>query len=364
MTASQSAPTSQRPASGSTPPPATAEALDRVRHVSTRIMRAVAIRIIGQEDIVSCLTAGFVLGGNVLLEGVPGVGKTLLAKTLADAVQLRFARIQFTPDLMPADILGTYLVSVVDGQPQLSLQKGPLFSNVILADEINRASPKTQSALLEAMQERQITLGTDTYPLDQPFFVVATQNPIDNEGTYPLPEAQLDRFLMKLCVPFPSEEEVLKIVAQTTSPEETQVEPVADGPTLLQARRTLLQLPVADFVAKYAVRVVFATHPEHASAPAAVKRYVRGGASPRAAQSIIQVAKFFALMDGRANVAIEDIQQAARPCLRHRFLLNLDALADDATTDTLVTQILNEVPTPKSSGATRGQNGRRSAESR
>lgn len=330
----------------STAPSASAESLQQVQKLARQIIRAIGIRIVGQEEIVTNLTAGFVLGGNVLLEGVPGVGKTLLAKTLADAVHLRFARIQFTPDLMPADILGTHLVSVVDGRPQLSLQKGPLFSNVILADEINRASPKTQSALLEAMQERQITLGTDTYALEQPFFVVATQNPIDNEGTYPLPEAQLDRFLMKLCVPFPTEEEVLKIVAQTTTSEVTNVEAVADGPTLLQARNTLFRMPVADFVSKYAVRVVFATHPEHKTAPAAVKRYVRGGASPRAAQSLIQVAKFFALLDGRVNVAIEDIQKAALPCLRHRFILNLDAVADDATSDTLVAQILKEVPTP------------------
>jgi MoxR-like ATPase len=320
---------------------------ENVRTLCRRITEQVAQRVVGQEDTVACLTAGLLLGGNVLLEGVPGIGKTMLAKTLADAVHLRFSRIQFTPDLMPADILGTYIVSVdADGRPTMALQKGPVFANVLLADEINRASPKTQSALLEAMQERQVSLGNETYALDAPFFVVATQNPIDNEGTYPLPEAQLDRFLMKVLVRFPSEDEVLDIVARTTGLETGPVERVADGDSILAAGRAIRQMPAADFISRYAVRVVFATHPDHQAAPAAVRRYVRLGASPRAAQSIVLVAKFFALLDGRLNVAIEDVHRAAYPCLRHRILLNFDGIADEATSDTLIHQILQELPKP------------------
>ena len=321
---------------------------DEARALFRRITEQVSRRIVGQRDAVECLTAGLVVGGNVLMEGVPGIGKTLLAKTLADVLALRFARIQFTPDLMPSDILGTHIVSVdPQGRPTLSLQKGPLFANVVLADEINRASPKTQSALLEAMQERQISLGNETYTLEPPYFVVATQNPIDNEGTYPLPEAQLDRFLMKLHIGFPSEAEVLDIVARTTAADEAAVEQVADAAAILAAGRALRHVPVADFVSRYAVRLVLSTHPEQKGAPAAVRRYVRCGASPRAAQSIVQVAKFFALLDERLHVSIGDVQRAAYPCLRHRIILNFDALADDATSDTLIAQILHELPVPK-----------------
>jgi len=324
---------------------------DSVRALCKRITDEVALRVVGQRDAVECLTAGLLVGGNVLMEGVPGIGKTLLARTLAEVVSLHFSRIQFTPDLMPADILGTHMVSVgPDGRPTMTLQRGPLFANVVLADEINRASPKTQSALLEAMQERQISLGTDTYRLDPPFFVVATQNPIEHEGTYPLPEAQLDRFLMKLDIRFPSEEEVLDIVMRTTGVEEPSVERIATGDEILAAGRAIRQMPVADFVSRYAVRLVLATHPDQPSAPAAVRRYVRYGASPRAAQSIMLVARFFALLDGRFNVATEDVQRAAFPCLRHRILLNFDGIADEATGDTLVAQILQEVRAERAKG--------------
>jgi MoxR-like ATPase len=317
---------------------------EHVRGLCQRIMREVAARVVGQEEAVECVTAGLLLGGHVLMEGVPGVGKTLLARTLADVVHLHFKRVQFTPDLMPADVNGTYMVQTgPDGRPMMALQPGPIFANVVLADEINRASPKTQSALLEAMQERQVSLGNSTYPLPAPFFVVATQNPIDNEGTYPLPEAQLDRFLMKVIVRFPTEDEVMNIVARTADAAEVPVQKVADADAILAAGRTIRQMPVADHVARYAVRLVFATHPHHKSAPACVRRYVKAGASPRAAQSVLAVAKFFALLDGRLHVAIEDVQRAAYPCLRHRILLNFDALADEATTDTLIRQTLMEL---------------------
>ena len=319
--------------------------LEHVRALCQRITHEVGQKVVGQDDAVACLTAGLLLGGNILMEGVPGIGKTLLAKSLADAVHLQFSRVQFTPDLMPADILGTHLVSVeADGRTNLSLQHGPIFANVVLADEINRASPKTQSALLEAMQERQVSLGNATYPLPAPYFVVATQNPIDNEGTYPLPEAQLDRFMMKLLVRFPTEQEVFDIVARTTSGDDHVLTPVAHAEDILAAGRSIRQLPTADHVTRYAVRLVFATHQDHAAAPACIRRYVRCGASPRAAQALILVGKFFAVLDGRLNVAIEDIQRAAFPCLRHRILMNFDGIAEEATTDTLIAQILRELP--------------------
>ena len=321
---------------------------DSVRSLCRDMTVEIGKRVVGQQDAIDCLTAGLLLGGHVLMEGVPGVGKTLLARTLADVVDLSFARVQFTPDLMPADVLGTHIVSVgTDGRPVMTLQQGPLFGNVILADEINRASPKTQSALLEAMQEKQISLGTETYPLPRPFFVVATQNPIDNEGTYPLPEAQLDRFLMTLLIEFPSEDDVLAIVNMTAEGSDADVSSVATSEELIAAGKTIRQMPVAETVSRYAVRLVFATHPEHESAPACVRRYVRAGASPRAAQSLLAVAKFFAVLDGRMNASADDVRRAAYPCLRHRILLNFDAIADEATTDTLIRQMMIEIDQPK-----------------
>jgi MoxR-like ATPase len=316
---------------------------EHVRSLCQRIAQKVGERVVGQEDTVQCVTAGLLLGGHVLMEGVPGVGKTLLARTLADSVHAKFSRVQFTPDLMPSDVVGTYVAQMVDGRPQISLQEGPLFANVVLADEINRASPKTQSALLEAMQEKQVSIGTKTYPLPAPFFVIATQNPIDQEGTYPLPEAQLDRFLMKLLVRFPTEDEMVDIVARTAGGIEGEISKIAESSEVIAAGKAIRQMPVADHVARYAVRVVFATHPDHPTAPACNRRYVKAGASPRAAQAILAVAKFFALLDGRMNVAIEDVAKAAYPCLRHRILLNFDALADEATTDTLIKQTLTEI---------------------
>jgi MoxR-like ATPase len=321
---------------------------DSVRTLCRDMTVEIAKRVVGQRDAVDCLTAGLLLGGHVLMEGVPGVGKTLLARTLADVVQLSFARVQFTPDLMPSDVLGTHIVSVdANGRPSMTLQQGPLFGNVVLADEINRASPKTQSALLEAMQEKQISLGTETYKLPRPFFVVATQNPIDNEGTYPLPEAQLDRFLMKLHIEFPTEDDVLAIVERTSEGGDAEVSHVATADELLAAGRTIRTMPVAETVSRFAVRLVFSTHPEHEAAPAYVRRYVRAGASPRAAQSLLAVARFFAVLEGRMNVSADDVKRAAYPCLRHRILLNFDAIADEATTDTLIRQLLNDLKAPK-----------------
>ena len=314
--------------------------LENVRALAKRIVAEVAQRVVGQEDAVQCIVGGLLVGGNVLMEGVPGLGKTLLAKTLADVVSLRFSRVQFTPDLMPSDILGTQIVSI-DGQgkPVLALQKGPIFANVVLADEINRASPKTQSALLEAMQERQVSLGDATYTLEPPFFVVATQNPLDNEGTYPLPEAQLDRFLMKLHIRFPTEREMLDIALRTTGNHESPVRKVADAEAIVAAGRAIRQMPVADVVAQHAVRLVMATHPNIAGALPPVKRYVKFGASPRAAQALLHVGKYFALLDGRLNVAVEDLDRAAYPCLRHRLIRSFDAVADDVQADEIVSEI-------------------------
>jgi len=318
---------------------------ERVRTLAKAIQQEVGARIVGQDDAIACLTGALIIGGHVLLEGAPGLGKTVLAKTLADVVSLKFSRVQFTPDLMPSDILGTHMVSVdAAGRPSLSLQQGPLFANVVLADEINRASSKTQSALLEAMQEKQITLGGTTYPLDPPFFVVATQNPLESEGTYPLPDAQLDRFLMKLVIPFPTQTEVMAIVARTARQFDFAVNKVATAAQILSAAKTLRTLPVAEPMLQYAVSLVFATHPESPTASPKVKKYVRHGASPRAAQSLELVAKFFAILDGRLNVAVEDIQRAALPCLRHRIVRNFDAIADGVSADEIIAQMLKSLP--------------------
>jgi MoxR-like ATPase len=301
--------------------------------------------IVGQSDTVRDVVICIIAGGHALLEGVPGLGKTMLIKTLADALELRFARIQFTPDLMPADIVGTDMLDEAPGgQRQFRFQPGPVFANLLLADEINRATPKTQSALLEAMQEHAVTVAKRTYPLEEPFFVLATQNPIEMEGTYPLPEAQLDRFMFKVNVPFPSSGELVDILARTTGDRVPTAGKVADGAQILALRRLARQIPVPSHVTDFAARLVVATHPEQASAPPLVKKYIRYGSSPRGAQALILGAKLTALFAGRFNVAFDDVAATAPAALRHRLLLNFEGQAEGITTDEIVRELLEEVP--------------------
>ena len=290
------------------------------------------------RDTLTCLLAG----GHVLLEGVPGLGKTMLVRTLGQVLSLRFSRIQFTPDLMPADIVGTNIIQDTDGGRRFAYQAGPLFANLVLADEVNRATPKTQSAMLEAMQERAVTVGTETRRLPSPFFVLATQNPIELEGTYPLPEAQLDRFLFKLLIPFPSAPDLMEIAKRTTGEHAATPTVAADAALLLGMIGLARAVPIADHVLDYAVRLVCATHPEQSTLPS-VTRYVRFGASPRGLQALVSAGKVRALLAGRYNVAFEDIKAAALPALRHRVLVNFEAEAAGVASDTLVTELLDAV---------------------
>lgn len=314
--------------------------IDTVKNIEEEVGKA----IIGQKDIVRQVLIAILSGGNILLEGVPGLGKTQLVKTLARVLDLSFSRIQFTPDLMPADVVGTNIISKDNlGNTKFEFQKGPIFSNLVLADEINRATPKTQSALLEAMQEQTVTVGNTTYSLPQPFMVLATQNPIEMEGTYPLPEAQLDRFLFKLNVKFPTLEELRSIIDITVTNQVSELNKVIDGETILNIRRIIREVPISNAVQEYALKVVLATHPENEDSPEIAKRYIRFGASPRAAQAIIATSKIRALMEGRYNVSFEDITYVAYPALRHRFFLNFDAVAEGVTTDEIISNILDKV---------------------
>ncbi len=298
--------------------------------------------IVGQADLVDAVIIATLCEGHVLLEGVPGLGKTKLLATLGMVLDVHFGRIQFTPDLMPADILGTKVLE----QGTFRFARGPIFANLVLADEINRATPKTQSALLEAMQERNVTLGGEVFPLPRPFMVMATQNPIEQEGTYPLPEAQLDRFLMKALVPFPPAGDLVEILRRTTMGEEVEVEPVLDGDTLGMMSRIVRDLPAGSHLLGYAARLVEATHPDSPLAPPRVKTYVRFGASPRGAQALVMTGKAAALMDGRPNLATEDIQAMAPACLRHRLVLGYEAIADGIRPDDLIADILEAHPHP------------------
>ncbi len=301
--------------------------------------------IVGQDEIVDGVLTCLLAGGQALLEGVPGLGKTMLVRTLAGVLQLDFARIQFTPDLMPADILGTTVLTESEGgKTKLEFRKGPVFANIVLADEVNRATPKTQSAMLEVMQEHSVTVANKTHILDQPYFVLATQNPLEMEGTYPLPEAQLDRFLFKLQVRFPSRNELHDILDRTTGAVKPEVEPVLDKERILQMRKVVRDVEVARHVRDYAIRVLEATHSDRDSAPDMVKRYVRFGGSPRGAQAMLLAAKIHALFEGRFAAAVDDVRWAMKPALRHRVILNFEGEAEGITSDQVLDDILKSVP--------------------
>jgi MoxR-like ATPase len=299
--------------------------------------------IVGHEAIVEGVVMALLAGGHALLEGVPGLGKTMLVRTVADAVHLSFSRVQFTPDLMPADILGTNVIVEDGGGKRFQFQRGPIFANVVLADEINRATPKTQSALLEAMQEKSVTVSKTTYKLDEPFFVLATQNPLEMEGTYPLPEAQLDRFFVKLKVEYPSREAMHTILDRTTGRVEVRAEKVLSSERLLALREVVRDVPVARPVQDFAVRLVEGTHPSSKpGVPPLTQKYVRYGASPRGAQAVLLAAKIKALLDGRFAVSTDDIRYVARPTLRHRLILNFEGEAEGVDPDTIIDSILSE----------------------
>jgi len=301
--------------------------------------------IVGHHDIVHGILTCLFVGGHCLLEGVPGLGKTLLVRTLAKTLDLDFSRIQFTPDLMPADILGTNMVmESSDGKRYFEFQRGPIFTQICLADEINRATPKTQSAMLETMQESSVSVGGHVYELERPFFVMATQNPIEQEGTYPLPEAQLDRFFFKLVVGYSTREELGTIVDRTTRGERVEARKVMDGPEILQWQQLIREVIIAPHVQDYLVRLVLATHPEGPLAPAVTNQYLRWGSSPRGAQAIALAAKVRALLEGRYNVSFEDIRRVYLPALRHRVILNFEAQAEQIDTDKVLLEILEKVP--------------------
>lgn len=320
------------------------EKLQQQTEVIQKIRAEIGRVIIGQEQVVEQVLIAMLAGGHALLEGVPGLGKTLLVRTVARSLELQFSRIQFTPDLMPADIIGTNIISPdEEGRQSFQFQPGPVFGNVILADEINRATPKTQSALLEAMQEHTVTVAGETRKLPEPFFVLATQNPLEMEGTYLLPEAQLDRFLLKIIVPFPTEEELRQIVTQTTRRPEVPVAPVAKGSELTALQETVRQILVPDEVVDDAVRLLLLSHPNHPKAPELVKQYVRTGAGPRGVQALIQTAKARAFMAGRFNVAHEDLDFVALPVLRHRILRNFEGEAVGIAADQIVEALLAEL---------------------
>ena len=320
--------------------------IDLFRERFVRITQEVAKRIVGNEDIVQYTVTALLAGGHVLLEGIPGVGKTSLVHTLADVLHLKFSRIQFTPDLMPADIVGTNIVQehAHGGGTFFEFQPGPIFANVVLADEINRATPKTQSALLEAMQEHSVSVGKTTYTLEQPFLVLATQNPLEMEGTYPLPEAQLDRFFFKLKVVYPLEAAMHQILDRTTQTEGTPVTRVMDGPEILEMRHVVRSVPIAKPVQGYAIRLTLGSHPASPYASPLVNKYVRYGASPRAAQALVLAGKIHAITRGNAFVSVEDIRAVAMPALRHRLLLNFEGEAEQINADTIVTELLGAVP--------------------
>jgi MoxR-like ATPase len=304
--------------------------------------------IVGNRDVVDGVLTCLLAGGHALLEGVPGLGKTMLVRVLSETLSLTFSRVQFTPDLMPADILGTTVIDEGQaGGKVFEFRKGPIFANIVLADEINRATPKTQSALLEAMQEHRVSVGRKTFSLDEPFVVLATQNPLEMEGTYPLPEAQLDRFLFKLHVPFPNRDELHDILDRTTGAGLAERKAILSRETILAMQKLVRQVPVARHVQDYAVRVVQATHADGPDAPDLTKRFVRFGASPRGAQSVLLAAKISALFAGRFAASVDDVRKVAHPALRHRVLLNFEGEAEGVKTDQVIDQILKALPETK-----------------
>ena len=309
-----------------------------------RVFQEINKVIVGHADIVHGVLTCLFAGGHVLLEGVPGLGKTLLVRTLSEVLELHFSRVQFTPDLMPSDIIGTNIINEApDGQRVFTFQKGPLFAQIVLADEINRATPKTQSALLEAMQEHSVTVGGIVHRLEEPFFVMATQNPIEQEGTYPLPEAQLDRFFFKLVVQYSTREELSTIIDRTTRGEWAKPQKVMDGAAIRKWQAVVKKIFIAPQVQDYAVRLTLATHPQGPFACSVTNRFLRFGASPRGAQAVVLASKIRAMLEGRFNVSFEDVRKAYLPAMRHRILLNFEAQAENIATDTVLTEILGDV---------------------
>ena len=341
-------PEKQKPATSGEP---NEDAINEFMQIARRLEQELSAIVLGQQRVIRELLLALFAGGHVLLEGVPGLGKTLLVRTLSDALTLSFARIQFTPDLMPADIVGTTIVTEQSDSSKsgsrrvFSFQPGPIFANIVLADEINRATPKTQSALLEGMQERTVSVGDKTRALPAPFFVLATQNPLEMEGTYTLPEAQLDRFLLKIMVSFPDSSDLLRIIDSTIGTQSSRATPVANGEELLRMIEIARAVPVATHIKEQAVRLLLATHPDQEDAPEKVRQYVRYGASPRGLQALIMTSRVRALLEGRYNVSMEDLRAVAYPALRHRIVLNFDGLADGISPEHLIEQILSELET-------------------
>lgn len=330
--------------SASQPAPTAEMPVELFRGRASEIQTEVSRVIVGQGDVIRDVLIAVLAGGHALLEGVPGLGKTMLVRTLADVLDLSFGRVQFTPDLMPADITGTEIMDEdEDGRRSFRFQRGPLFANLVLADEINRATPKTQSALLEAMQERTVTSGTISHPLPRPFFVLATQNPIEQEGTYPLPEAQLDRFLYKINVGYPTAVELSEILDRTTGATTAEVRTVAGAADLIAMQQVVLDVPMPTDVRDYASRLVVASHPGDSPSPL-VNRLLRYGSSPRGAQALVLGAKTVALLDGRANASFEDVDSVSGAALRHRLLLNFEGQAEGASTDEVIADLVSAVP--------------------
>ncbi|MBI1387511.1 MAG: AAA domain-containing protein [bacterium] len=325
------------------------ERTDQFRESFQRLKDEIGKIIVGSQEIVEGSLICLFAGGHALLEGVPGLGKTLLVRTLSQALDLKFSRVQFTPDLMPADIVGTNVIDMAsDGSRAFRFERGPIFANVVLADEINRATPKTQSALLEAMQEHRVTAGGTTYTLDQPFVVLATQNPLEMEGTYPLPEAQLDRFLLKLMVDYPSRDELTEVLERTTGKIEPHAEKIMDGQTVRDMRALCREVPIASHVRDFGVRCILASHPGGEFAADLTNRFVKYGSSPRGAQALILCGKIRALLDGRYSVSFDDIRASLKPVLRHRIILNFEGEAEGMTSDRVIDNILEQVqPAPK-----------------